>query len=194
MNIQSALAQRSAASLDNLEVVQVFEKRSNKSPAFLRVKDGTGDTALKIWGPASNTAFSQGMVISIVASGARSSINAEADQQGREFFNVNDCDVTIISEGNPAQAAQPQRQAGGFQRGNFQRGGAARAPQDNTGTTPKDGQIIRQNALSHATAIVVAKGVNGTTDQAQAEIIRLAKVFAHYSQTGEDLSEDHIPI
>ena len=55
--------------------------------------------------------------------------------------------------------------------------------------------IIRQNALSHATALVVATGVSDVWG-AQGLVLRLAEIFAKYSATGDfdydaDLSNEH---
>lgn len=55
--------------------------------------------------------------------------------------------------------------------------------------------IVRQNALAHATALVVATGISDVWD-AQSLILRLAEVFAKYSATGDfddacGLSNDH---
>lgn len=51
---------------------------------------------------------------------------------------------------------------------------------------PKDRAIIRQNALTHATNVVMSDGtlVDATTDMVAAEVIRIARLFESYS-TGE---------
>lgn len=51
--------------------------------------------------------------------------------------------------------------------------------------TSRDLTIIRQNALAHATALVVASGVKGDLYDAQDLVIDLAKKFAEYSATGK---------
>jgi hypothetical protein len=60
------------------------------------------------------------------------------------------------------------------------------------GNTPSGGgssggrelTIMRQNALAHATALVVASGVHDVWD-AQSLVLRLAEGFTKYSSTGE---------
>lgn len=63
------------------------------------------------------------------------------------------------------------------------------APQASSGgggsATSRDLTIIRQNALAHATALVVASGVKGDLYDAQDLVIDLAKKFAEYSATGD---------
>lgn len=68
--------------------------------------------------------------------------------------------------------------------------GAAPAPSSGVGSasgsaTQRDLTIIRQNALAHATALVVASGVKGDLYDAQDLVIDLAKKFAEYSATGK---------
>jgi hypothetical protein len=67
-------------------------------------------------------------------------------------------------------------------------GGSAPAP---SGGGSKDAMIIRQNALSHATALVVATGVSDVWN-AQSLVLKLAEGFTKYSLTGE--IEDDSPI
>jgi hypothetical protein len=57
------------------------------------------------------------------------------------------------------------------------------------GATSRDLTIIRQNALAHATALVVASGVTGDLYDAQDLVIDLAKKFAEYSATGKTEAE-----
>ena len=52
--------------------------------------------------------------------------------------------------------------------------------------------IVRQNALAHATALVVAAGVDDAW-KAQDLVLRLAVDFARYSATGEFDTVDDIP-
>ena len=60
--------------------------------------------------------------------------------------------------------------------------------------TNRDLTIIRQNALAHATALVVASGVKGDLYDAQDLVIDLAKKFAKYSETGEaEASQGFVP-
>ena len=49
----------------------------------------------------------------------------------------------------------------------------------------KDQQIMRQNALTHATALVVAQGVSGSVFDAQRTVLELAVVYAKFSETGD---------
>lgn len=70
-------------------------------------------------------------------------------------------------------------------------GSSAPAPSGG-GTTGDVGlAIIRQNALAHATALVVATGVADVW-KAQSLVLKLAEGFAKYSATGE--IEDDSPI
>lgn len=74
------------------------------------------------------------------------------------------------------------------------RGGSASANQSGGASTAgsRDLIIVRQNALAHATAIVVAAGVNDAW-AAQDLVLRLAVDFARYSATGEFDTVDDIP-
>lgn len=54
------------------------------------------------------------------------------------------------------------------------------------------GQIMRQNALAHATALVIATGVSDVWE-AQDLVMRLAVVFSNFSATGEFPEEVIIP-
>lgn len=67
-----------------------------------------------------------------------------------------------------AEGAAPTAQAAG---GNASAGG-------------RDAVIVRQNALAHATALVIASGVSDVWNE-QRLIIALAEGFARYSLTGE---------
>lgn len=62
-------------------------------------------------------------------------------------------------------------------------GGGAPAPSGGT-TGGRDLVIVRQNALAHATALVVATGVADVW-KAQSLVLKLAEGFAKYSATGE---------
>ena len=69
--------------------------------------------------------------------------------------------------------------------------GGGSAPAPSVGGGSKDAMIIRQNALAHATALVVATGVADVWN-AQSLVLKLAEGFAKYSATGE--IEDDSPI
>lgn len=58
-------------------------------------------------------------------------------------------------------------------------------------TGGRDLIIVRQNALAHATALVVASGVSDVWS-AQSVVLRLAEGFTKYSATGE--IEDDSPV
>lgn len=184
MNIHEALtAQQVHGELGPLEITGSFEKRNPKAPAFLKVKDQAGgETALKIWGPAGNSQFSQGQVITVIPDGPKAEIRADKDQQGRDFLNVNNCRISFggapVASTQPAHAgnqAQPRQQpAGSF-------------------TSAKDEQIVRQNSLAHATALVVAGGVNDPKAAARL-VLDIAPWFAAYSLTGEDITVNEIPM
>jgi hypothetical protein len=63
------------------------------------------------------------------------------------------------------------------------------------GTAPPNGResiIVRQNALAHATALVIATGVKDVWN-AKDVVIELAKHFTSYSLTGDDLVETPAP-
>jgi len=70
-------------------------------------------------------------------------------------------------------------------------GGSSPAPSGGGTTGGRDLVIVRQNALAHATALVVATGVADVW-QAQSLVLKLAGGFAKYSATGE--IEDDSPI
>lgn len=89
-------------------------------------------------------------------------LNWSPDKTG-QFRNIKS-----ISKVDGAPATTPAAPSGG--------GGSA---------TLRDLTIIRQNALAHATALVVASGVKGDLYDAQDLVIDLAKKFAEYSATGK---------
>lgn len=70
-------------------------------------------------------------------------------------------------------------------------GGSAPAPSGGGTTGGRDLVIVRQNALAHATALVVATGVADVW-KAQSLVLKLAEGFTKYSATGE--IEDDSPI
>jgi len=74
-------------------------------------------------------------------------------------------------------------------KGSVSKSASGSAPQASSGgggsATNRDLTIIRQNALAHATALVVASGVKGDLYDAQDLVIDLAKKFAEYSATGK---------
>ena len=74
------------------------------------------------------------------------------------------------------------------------RGGSASANQSGGASTSggRDLIIVRQNALAHATALVVAAGVDDAW-KAQDLVLRLAVDFARYSATGEFDTVGDIP-
>ena len=68
---------------------------------------------------------------------------------------------------------------------------AGSAPSTGSSSAPSGGRelsIMRQNALAHATALVVASGVSDVWDS-QGLVLRLAEAFTRYSATGE-IEED----
>ena len=71
---------------------------------------------------------------------------------------------------------------------------AGGAPSTGSASAPSGGReltIMRQNALAHATALVVASGVSDVW-ASQSLVLRLAEGFTKYSATGE--IEDDSPI
>lgn len=74
------------------------------------------------------------------------------------------------------------------------RGGSGGVAQSGGASTSggRDLIIVRQNALAHATALVVAAGVDDAW-KAQDLVLRLAVDFARYSATGEFDAVDDIP-
>ena len=68
---------------------------------------------------------------------------------------------------------------------------AGGAPSTGSASAPSGGReltIMRQNALAHATALVVASGVSDVW-ASQSLVLRLAEAFTKYSATGE-IEED----
>ena len=65
-------------------------------------------------------------------------------------------------------------------------GGAVSSPSTGVSAAPggREATIVRQNALSHATALVVAVGVTDVYSDVET-VIALAKRFTHFSLTGE---------
>lgn len=191
MNIHEALtAQQVHSELGPLEITGSFEKRNPKAPAFLKVKDQAGgETALKIWGPAGNSQFSQGQVITVIPDGPKAEIRADKDQQGRDFLNVNNCRISFggapVASSPGGHPASTQLAAAGGQ--------SARPPSAGSFISTKDEQIIRQNSLAHATALVVAGGVDDPKAAARL-VLDIAPWFAAYSLTGEDITANEIPM
>ncbi|MCB1131298.1 MAG: hypothetical protein KDN05_09220 [Verrucomicrobiae bacterium] len=181
MNIHEALtAQTIHGELGPVEITGVFEKRNPKAPAFLKVKDQSGETALKVWGVAGNNQFAQGQVITITPDGPKAEIRADKDTQGRDFLNVNNCRMVFggsapsASSGVASTQQAPRQAVGSF-------------------SSNKDEQIVRQNSLAHATALVVAGGV-GDPKAAARLVLDIAPWFAAYSLTGQDITANEIPM
>lgn len=139
--------------------------KNNKIKVSGKFKDGSGEIEFTLWEPASkNCVLQEGQVYTFGGTFKRGEYNNSPQ--------VTSDDATIAGQGGtPASAPASQQSAQQVQ------GGAANS------ITPKDMQIMRQNALTHATALVVACGVKDIF-MAQEDVLELARRFTKYSATG----------
>jgi hypothetical protein len=123
----------------------------------IRVTDASGSIDVTLFGDAAGLPIQDGMTVTFKGPMKRGDYNGNPKLQ---------CDKGITIDGSSPVPVS----------------GAYNAPV--SGST-KDQQIMRQNALAHATAIVCAKGIGNSIWDAQRSVLELAEVFAKYSETGD---------
>lgn len=190
-NIHTILAEGSAIQLGPVTVTKAYPRKPGDKNRFVLIEDSSGKGALKIWGAAANTELAEGQVITLVGTGPKGGVKT-SEWQGKTSIDANDCRLELGSGGSQ-QPAQASVEHVGYDAPR-QQSQAAHASSGAMQATPKDMQIIRQNALTHATNLIVAAGVsNAFADQTS--VLRLAERYAHYSATGEIGDEvDYIPM
>ncbi len=131
------------------------------------LSDGSGSIGITLWEPASKLAIADGGVYTFEG------LMKREEYQGKP--KLSSTSLRIAGQGGNPTAASVGQQAS--------QGGSQAAQGAAPGIAPKDMQIMRQNALSHATALVVAVGVKDIF-HAQEDVLELARRFAKYSATG----------
>ena len=147
--------------------------KNNKLYRNVEASDGTGSIKITLWGDAANLPFYDGMTASIRGSLKRGDYNGTPQLSGEQGLSLEPAAGGQPSL--PMQGAAPQGAPAGQQAPS---GGA-------TNYYSKDQQIMRQNALTHATALVVAQGVSGSVFDAQRTVLELAVFYAKFSETGD---------
>jgi hypothetical protein len=111
MNIHQIQQQGTGISLGPVTVKKLFPKKPGDKSLFLLISDSTGEAALKIWGPASNSPLQDGQQITVTGSGPKGGL-AHKEYNGKWTINANDCSVAIAGgstmsgvEAAPAYAA-----------------------------------------------------------------------------------------
>ena len=106
-NLHEITTQGSGISLGPVTVTKAFAKFAGSSSVLVLVSDPSvqNAVALKVWGPASNTAFSEGMVITLQGSGPKGKLEYK-DYKGKMEINANDCNVLIGGGAAPQHAPQ----------------------------------------------------------------------------------------
>lgn len=143
----------------------------------IQVSDASGTTKLTLWGSSAQLPLTDGSTVIF---------------KGNLKCNEYNGTKGIAAEGVTIEPADGSAPASG--------GPAIGQPAHAGPASSKDQQIMRQNALAHATALVVASGVGASVFDAQRTVLELAEVFAKYSETGEtgspslpDAPADYIP-
>jgi hypothetical protein len=125
MNIHSILQAGAANQLGPVTVSKIYPPNPGAKNKFVLIEDSSGKGALKIWGAAMNTHFSEGQQITLVGSGPKGGLKT-SEYNGKTSIDANDCRIEIGGQ-NQAQppatsyqqpAAQP---AGQLASGNTQR-------------------------------------------------------------------------
>lgn len=165
-SIHSVLSQGAkgkAMGLGPVEVTAAYPADTTprgKQKRNLMIKDGSGNTRLTLWGAAAGLPIDKGQTITLKGQVACNEYNGNITLQAEH--------VTLADGGEGGAPASAPATASHSHAG---------APSN------KDQQIMRQNALAHATALVVASGVSDVFS-AQDLVLDLAQRFAEYSETG----------
>jgi hypothetical protein len=118
MNLHEITTQGSGVSLGPVTVTKAFNKFAGATCVLVLVTDGSvqAPVAVKVWGPASNTLFQEGMVMTFQGSGPKGKLEYK-EYKGKWEINANDCNVLV--GGAPAQQQAPQgapaSSGGGYQ-------------------------------------------------------------------------------
>lgn len=151
-------------SLENVTAQAKWPAKATSTGKMMRnitLSDGSGQIAVSLWGAAASLPIQDGQTITLQGPLKRGDYKGTPQLSGENGL--------AVAGGDPSQAAHA----------------APAAQHGPAGVTPKDSTIIRQNSLAHATALVTSMGVGGDVFSAQALVLQLAKVYAHYSETGE---------
>lgn len=163
-SIHEAIASGGALTLGPVTIKKNFgskETAKGKKMQTVIITDASGETKLTLFEPAAFANLPEGSTVSFKGKIETNEYNGTKTLQSG-FAKLS---------GAPQEGATSAPES---------------APQAAASSNPnqRDMQIIRQNALSHATSLVVASGVNSIFD-AQADVFVLAEKFANYSATGE---------
>ena len=184
-NIHAVLSEGHAIQLGPVTVTKTYDRKPGDKNRFVLIRDESGQGALKIWGAAANTPLQENQVITLIGTAPKGGLKTSV-YNDKTSIDANDCRLQIA--GQESSQASPDVQPVQYVR--------AAAPPRATGTSlpSKDDQIMRQNALAHATALVIASGVkNPYSDQTL--VLQLAERYAHYSATGDVGQEiEYIPM
>lgn len=153
-------------SLENVRVQAKYPAKQTATGKWSRnilANDSSGSIKVSLWGAAAMLQINDGDVVTIKGTLKRGEYPVGTPQLSGE--------QGITIEGGSAQpslgeATGPSQRQGG-------------------GAGDRDATIVRQNSLAHATALVIASGPVADVFMTQQLILDLAKVYAHYSMTGE---------
>ncbi len=113
-NLHQLTTTGSVLSLGPVTVTKAFNKFAGSSSVLILVSDPSVSEAkaLKIWGPASNTVFTEGQQLTFQGQGPKGKVEWK-EYKGKWEGNVNDCAVIVGDGGQPAQqyAAQAAPQS-----------------------------------------------------------------------------------
>jgi hypothetical protein len=109
-NIHSVQSEGSAIQLGPVTVSKTYEMKPGDKQRYVKVRDASGETGLKIWGPTSGTPLVEGQVITLVGMGPRGGVkNQEYPAgSGKWTLNANDCRLEIGGQAPPQGYSQPQ--------------------------------------------------------------------------------------
>jgi hypothetical protein len=159
-------------SLENVKVQAKWPAKALANGKMMRnvtLSDSSGQIAVSLWGAAASLPIQDGQTITIQGPLKRGDYKGTPQLSGENGL--------AVVGGDPSQVAQA----------------APASHSDTAGVTAKDSTIIRQNSLTHATALVTSMGVGGDVFSAQSLVLQLAKVYAHYSETGETPESEEAP-
>jgi len=167
-SIHEALNSDGALTLGPVTIKKNFGSKvtaKGKKMQTVVISDASGESKLTLFEPAAFANLPEGSTVSF-----KGKIDTN-EYNGTKSLQSGFAKVTGAPEESETISSEPAAQV------------------QTSSPNQRDMQIIRQNALSHATALVVASGINSIFD-AQADVFALADKFAHYSATGEVLGEE----
>jgi hypothetical protein len=110
MNIHQIQSEGSGIQLGPVTVSKTYEMKPGDKQRYVKVRDASGETGLKIWGPASGTHLQEGQVITLVGTGPRGGVKNQEYPvgSGKWTLNANDCRLEIGGQAPPQGYSQPQ--------------------------------------------------------------------------------------